>query len=129
MITFDQTTGDNADNARMPASSGEDNGVLSCSSGFHLGNRFRENLLLNALPLTIKTVKETGQLLRPQHIAGEEEFDPQAGILETAGGIEAGSEAESDIAAGDLTNPGDLAEGFQSGTTSAIVPRATRSRL
>jgi hypothetical protein len=72
------------------------------------------------LPLTVETVEQTCQLLRPLRIIGEEELNTEIGILQSTGGIKPGGETESNIAAGDLANAGNSTEGLQTGAPALI---------
>ncbi len=120
MIALDEAAGDDADDAGMPAGSGEDEGIFAPLPFFHLSDRFGEDLLFHPLPLAVKTVEQAGQLLGPRPITGEQKLDAEVGILQAAGGIETGGETESDIATGDLTDTSHSSESLQARTPPLI---------
>ena len=113
----------------MPVIAGDHQGVFFLL-GRQLGNLFfglAAGFLFQFLAAAIELVEFLGEFLAGPGIGREQQIQSIMGTIDPARGIETGTQLEADIhrvAAGPQT--GNIL--LTSGTMSATVPRATRSR-
>jgi hypothetical protein len=99
MVAALETRGDDADNPRMPAEcTNDDCGVFIRVAGIEeLGLGFHQDFVFDRAALAVLLIERCGEEARSNGIIGEQELERGFGGGETAGGIEPGAEAKTDV--------------------------------